>query len=86
MLELRLLPGCLTVIIIGSGIGREIALNISDYGCPVILWDVNEEGNKETKELITQRGGTAHTYTVDVANRDHVYKTAAKVSNNVNHL
>ena len=64
----------------GSGIGRELAKHLAKYGCTLVLWDINEEGNKETAEAISGSSLVkVYTYTVDVTNRDLVYSTAERV-------
>ncbi|XP_062401633.1 retinol dehydrogenase 10 [Sardina pilchardus] len=60
----------------GGGLGRLFALEFVRQGTEVVLWDVNAESNEETAKLVREAGGTAHTYTVDVTNRDTVYKMA----------
>jgi len=68
----------------GSGIGRELAKHLSKYGCKLVLWDINAEGNEETQEIITgSSSAVVYTYTVDVTNRDLVYSTADKVRREV---
>ena len=45
-----------------------------------MLWDINEEGNKETGEAISVSSlAKVYTYTVDVTNRDLVFSTAERV-------
>ena len=45
-----------------------------------MLWDINEEGNKETAEAISGSSLVkVCTYTVDVTNRELVYSTAERV-------
>ncbi|CAI4230225.1 unnamed protein product [Auanema sp. JU1783] len=40
----------------GSGIGRLMAVEFAKLGCVLVLWDINEKGNKETKDLIDSTG------------------------------
>jgi all-trans-retinol dehydrogenase (NAD+) len=63
----------------GSGIGRLLALKLSDLGARLVLWDVNEKGNEETKKMIVDKNGEAHSYTIDLCNREEVYALADKV-------
>lgn len=42
-------------------------------------WDDNGSSNEQTKKLVPDMGGKAHTYTVDVTNRDDVYRKAELV-------
>ncbi|MYM62818.1 SDR family NAD(P)-dependent oxidoreductase [Pseudomaricurvus sp. HS19] len=41
----------------GSGIGRAIALRLSEQGIKVAVWDINAQGAEETAELIRKGGG-----------------------------
>lgn len=59
------------VLITGSGgaLGRLFALELSKHGAELVLWDINGETNERR-----QQGGQAHAYTVDVTNREQVYR------------
>ena len=59
---------------------------LSRQGCRLILWDINEAGNNDTKDMIIETGSEAYTYTVDVSNRHQVYATADKVRNMVKRI
>ncbi|CAJ0920624.1 unnamed protein product [Ranitomeya imitator] len=49
----------------GSGIGRLMALQFARLGATLVLWDINEEGNKETSRLAKKNGAVrVHTYTL----------------------
>ncbi len=48
-------------------------------GATLILWDLNDEGNKETARLVKELGAPVHTYTCDISQRNQVYDTADKV-------
>ena len=74
------MPTRVTPFLTGSGIGREVARCLSRQGCRLILWDINEAGNNETRDMIIETGSEAYTYTVDVSNRHQVYATADKVN------
>ncbi|XP_041945448.1 retinol dehydrogenase 10 [Alosa sapidissima] len=60
----------------GGGLGRLFALQFVREGAEVVLWDMNAETNEATAKLVREAGGKAHTYTVDVTDRDTVYKVA----------
>ncbi|XP_062324616.1 retinol dehydrogenase 10 [Osmerus eperlanus] len=66
------------VLITGAGgaLGRLFALEFIKKGAEVVLWDVNASGNEQTAKLVREEGGTAHPYTVDVTNREEVYRAA----------
>ncbi|CAJ0927780.1 unnamed protein product, partial [Mesorhabditis belari] len=40
----------------GSGLGRLLALEFGRLGAELVLWDVNETGNKETRKMLEQEG------------------------------
>jgi 2-keto-3-deoxy-L-fuconate dehydrogenase len=50
----------------GSGIGEQAALLFARQGATVAVADVNAEGGQRVVEAITQDGGTASFYTVNV--------------------
>jgi len=61
----------------GSGIGRLMSQRFAKLGCQMVLWDINESGNQETASLL--KGVKVSTYTVDLSDREAIYKTAEKV-------
>lgn len=67
----------------GSGIGRLMAINLYAKGANVIIWDINPEGLKSTKEdlLSIRKDGKVVTMVVDVSSREEVYEKAADVKN-----
>ncbi|KAK3800924.1 hypothetical protein RRG08_060269 [Elysia crispata] len=69
----------------GSGIGRLLALRFAALGCRVVLWDMNQAENEKTAHLLRQAalGAQATTYTVDLSNRDQVYRIAGQVKDDV---
>ena len=70
----------MVLLISGSGIGRQIALELARKGCHLILWDINEAGNTETNRMIVEEGGRpVSAYVVDITNPENVYTTADKV-------
>ncbi|KAE9418566.1 hypothetical protein Angca_009869, partial [Angiostrongylus cantonensis] len=36
----------------GSGLGRGMAVEFAKLGSKIVLWDINEKGNLETKKLL----------------------------------
>lgn len=60
----------------GGGLGRLFAQEFTKHGAEVVLWDINSSCNEQTAKLVREMGGKAHTYTVDVTNREEVYKCA----------
>lgn len=62
----------------GSGIGRELALQLSGLGALVILTDVDEKGLDATCAMIKKRGGQCHPHVFDVSDRKSVYTFAGE--------
>ncbi|MGW0555247.1 SDR family NAD(P)-dependent oxidoreductase [Streptomyces sp. NPDC002926] len=52
-----------------SGIGRASAVLLAEAGATVHCADLDENGLHETRALITDAGGAAHTHTLDVTDR-----------------
>ncbi|NXT48598.1 RDHE2 dehydrogenase, partial [Pluvianellus socialis] len=74
------------VLITGSanGIGRQIVLNFASLGATLVLWDVDDEGNKETTRLAQKNGANrVFAYHCDCSNREEVYEQADKVRKEV---
>ncbi|KAL3889778.1 hypothetical protein ACJMK2_002106 [Sinanodonta woodiana] len=67
----------------GSGIGRCMAIRFAKLGARLVLWDINEAGNKETAAKVAEAGATVKTYTVDLCNRADVYRVAERVKKEV---
>ena len=63
-----------------------MALRFAALGCNLVLWDINSEGNEETASQARELGVTVHTYTVDLSNREEIYKVAIQVSKVVSFL
>ena len=64
----------------GSGIGRATAYAFAAEGAEVVLSDIDEAAVKATATTITGRGGTAHAYSLDVADAEAVERFADQVS------
>lgn len=47
----------------GHGIGKEMALQYSELGAVVVCWDINEQLNQDTVNLIKSKGKKAFGYT-----------------------
>lgn len=50
----------------GSGIGRATALRAAGMGLAVSAWDLNPASLSDTVAMITQAGGTVHSWVADV--------------------
>ncbi|KAG5850253.1 hypothetical protein ANANG_G00080270 [Anguilla anguilla] len=68
----------------GSGIGRLMALEFSTMGVTLVLWDINQEGNKETARLAKEKGASeVYTYMCDCSKKTEVYRAADQVKREV---
>lgn len=65
----------------GSGIGRELALELGRRKCHLALSDINEVGLQETVEQAVVLGVRVTPKRVDVADRDAVHAWADEVAN-----
>lgn len=64
----------------GSGIGRLMAQEFAALGTVLVLWDINQEGVKETARLAKQSGASrVHYYLCDCSNKNEVYGVADQV-------
>ncbi|NXP11025.1 RDHE2 dehydrogenase, partial [Thinocorus orbignyianus] len=68
----------------GSGIGRLISIKFARLGATVVLWDINQEGLKETSRLAKENGAArVHFYICDCSKRQDVYRVADQVKKEV---
>jgi NAD(P)-dependent dehydrogenase (short-subunit alcohol dehydrogenase family) len=63
----------------GSGIGRELAIQLSRAGCTLELSDINRKGLNETFKMIAAAGGNAGIHAMDVSKRAEVSRFAREV-------
>ncbi len=63
----------------GQGNGREIAIGLHRAGARVIATDVNDATVAETARLITDEGGTARSFTLDVTDAAACTALAARI-------
>ncbi|VVC43052.1 Short-chain dehydrogenase/reductase SDR,NAD(P)-binding domain [Cinara cedri] len=63
----------------GRGNGRELALQFHRLGAKIACVDKDEVGNNETVERITEEGGRAVGFTVDITDKEQVTKMHAAV-------
>ncbi|CAJ0593616.1 unnamed protein product [Cylicocyclus nassatus] len=73
------------VLITGAanGLGRQIAVKFATKGCRLVLWDIDEEGNEETRKICKEIGAEAHSYRVDMSDRQSIYQFASTVTSDV---
>ena len=55
-------------------------------GAKLVLWDLNEKANDETRDEIKQAGGIAYSFKCDVTKREEIYAVAKKVINEVGNV
>jgi NAD(P)-dependent dehydrogenase (short-subunit alcohol dehydrogenase family) len=65
----------------GSGIGRGLAVELARQKCHLALSDVNEDGLRETIEMVRDSGIRMTSSRVDVSEREAVYAWADEVAN-----
>ena len=63
----------------GSGIGREISLDLAQKGANVMVTDVNLNTAEQTVDLIKEAGGQAEVYVMDVTKIDMVNSVANEI-------
>ncbi|GAC1631043.1 MAG: SDR family NAD(P)-dependent oxidoreductase [Nevskia sp.] len=64
----------------GSGMGRELALELAKRRCHLALSDVNEQGLEETATMARALGVKVTAQRLDVAKRDDIYAWAERVA------
>ncbi|CAN86610.1 Protein dhs-3 [Caenorhabditis elegans] len=67
----------------GSGLGRLMAFEFGKLGARLVLWDINEQGNKETLKELEAMGVEAKAYTVDLSEYKEINRTADLVKSEV---
>ncbi|XP_032152029.1 epidermal retinol dehydrogenase 2 isoform X2 [Sapajus apella] len=68
----------------GSGVGRLLALRFARLGSVLVLWDINKNGNEETRKMAREAGATrVHAYTCDCSRKEEVYRVADQVKKEV---
>jgi NAD(P)-dependent dehydrogenase (short-subunit alcohol dehydrogenase family) len=70
----------------GPGIGREAARIFASRGAMVYLADIDERGLAETKDVVTEFGGTARALRVDVSIETEVAAMIWRVANEAGRL
>jgi len=76
--------GKITLITGGAGgVGRLLARKMAMRGTHAVLWDINDEALAQAADEIRAAGGKVSSYTCNVANKEMVYATAAKVRREV---
>jgi len=60
----------------GSGMGREIALELANQGCHLAISDINKKNLQETAKMLKDQGVEVSTHVVDVAEREAMFEYA----------
>jgi NAD(P)-dependent dehydrogenase (short-subunit alcohol dehydrogenase family) len=67
----------------GSGIGRAIALGYAREGARVVVLDINGDTAAETAGMITNAGGKAASFPLDVTARDKCRAVATRIAEEI---
>ncbi|XP_014601714.1 PREDICTED: short-chain dehydrogenase/reductase family 16C member 6-like isoform X1 [Polistes canadensis] len=79
-LSLKSLNGEIAIVVgAGRGVGKEIAIQLSQLGVTVACVDINAENCKATVLRAIQLSGNAKSYICDVTNEDQVTATVTKI-------
>ncbi|MFN0071489.1 MAG: SDR family NAD(P)-dependent oxidoreductase [Chloroflexota bacterium] len=70
----ELVPGTALITGAGSGIGRAIALELSERGAPIAALDFHRAAAEETARLIMDKGGSALAINADVSDEESVIR------------
>lgn len=57
-----------------------LAKKLAKEGAILVLWDIDEKSNENTKNEILDEGGKAFAYKCDVTSKDEIYRVAQQVS------
>ena len=63
----------------GSGIGRKVCERFGEEGAEVFIFDLNENGGRETANTIQGAGGTATSFQVDISQEAAVRDAVAAI-------
>ena len=70
----------------GSGIGEAIALGFAEHGAEVIALDINVETAAATAKAVSDAGGRATSFSLDVTDRAACAATAAQIASDVGEI
>lgn len=73
------------VLVTGAaqGIGKALARAFASCGATIILWDINEQKLRSTRQELEESGSKAHSYVVDCCKKDEIYAAAVRVKEEV---
>ena len=63
----------------GHGIGRLLAKKLADLNATLVLWDIDTQANDSVAREIQCKGKRVYAYTVDISQKESVYKMANRV-------
>lgn len=66
-----------------GGVGKHLAERLVKRGAKVVLWDVDEAALQKVENELGKEGHSIHTYTVDVSDKQSVYKNAQLVKEEI---
>jgi len=69
-----------------SGIGRALALQLSDQGCSLAIADINIDGLEETAEMIKKSGGSLTLHELDISKSEDIYSFAENIVKEHDHV
>jgi all-trans-retinol dehydrogenase (NAD+) len=67
----------------GRGLGKEIALELAEKGCKVVVVDINLVSVETTAEEITENGGKAFAFRCDISKAEEVVELLHMVEGTV---
>jgi all-trans-retinol dehydrogenase (NAD+) len=70
----------------GSGMGRLMAIEFGKLGTNIVLWDIDEKMNIETKGILDNLNIKSTAYQIDLSDRKQIYIIAEKVKKEVGNI
>lgn len=70
----------------GSGIGRELAVQLNSAGCEIYISDINSEALEGTRALLTNTGAAAHLEVIDAADKAAMHAWAERIGAEKGHV
>ncbi|KAF7637351.1 hypothetical protein Mgra_00003094 [Meloidogyne graminicola] len=67
----------------GSGMGRLMSIEFGKLGAFIVLWDIDEKMNLQTKQILNDLGIKSSAYQIDLSERKQIYCLAEQVRKEV---